>query len=339
MRFSIFSVNDHYPPEKFPGFSRTVADIYKEITDQAALADRLGYDTFFVAEHHFHEYGAIPNAAIMMAHLANHTQRIRVGSAISVLTLHNPLEVAENFAMVDVLSGGRLFLGVGSGYLKHEFEGYGIALEEKRDRFDENLEIVTRLLAGERLTYHGKHNHIDAVQLNVLPLQKPPMIAVAILRREAAFHVGRAGHAIISVPYASVDDWADVAQIVDEFKRGRAEAGKPYQPGDAVVSLHTHVAETDERARALAADPFDLYVKTRLYARRQTYDDILQSGLSLFGSVDRVVDKVVQLHQMGVDHLMTQHYFGGLAPEHVAHSMRLFALEVMPRVRVKLSKA
>ena len=91
MRFSIFSVNDHYPPEKFPGFSRTVADIYKEITDQAALADRLGYDTFFVAEHHFHEYGAIPNAAIMMAHLANHTQRIRVGSAISVLTLHNPL--------------------------------------------------------------------------------------------------------------------------------------------------------------------------------------------------------------------------------------------------------
>ncbi len=339
MRFSVFSVNDHYPPEKFPGHTRTVADIYGQVTEQAALADALGYDTFFVAEHHFHEYGAIPNAAIMMAHLASHTRRIRIGSAISVLTLHNPLEVAENYAMVDVLSGGRLFLGVGSGYLKHEFEGYGIALEEKRERFDENLEIVTRLLAGERLTYAGKHTRVDAVQLNVLPLQQPPMIAVAILRREAAYHVGRAGHNIISIPYASVDGWSDVAEVVDEFKRGRAEAGRPYRAGDAVVCLHTHVAETPERARELAAEPFDLYVKTRLYARRQTYDDILRSGLSLFGSVDQVADKVVQLHRMGVDHLMTQHYFGDLAPGHVAHSMRLFADEVMPRVRREIARA
>src|ERR671939_1828162 len=136
MRMSIFSVQDHYP-----GRERTLAELYRQVITQAELAEALGYDTFFVAEHHFHEYGAVPNPAVMLAAMAQRTARIRLGSAISILTFHHPLTVAESYAMVDLLSGGRLVMGVGSGYLKHEFAGYRVDPAEKRERFDEHLEV------------------------------------------------------------------------------------------------------------------------------------------------------------------------------------------------------
>lgn len=340
MRYSIFSVQDHYPPDKYPAHKRTVEQLYGEIADQARRADSLGYDTFFIAEHHFHEYGAVPNPAMMIAHLASQTHRIRLGSAISILTFHNPLTVAENYAMADVLSGGRLFMGVGSGYLRHEFEGYRIDGAEKRDRFDENLDIVQRLLAGERVTHKGAFQEIDAVRLNVLPLQKPlPPIGVAVLRKEAAYFVGKRGLNVISVPYASVDAWSQVGEIMDDFVRGREEAGRAVDRDDAVFAFHTHVADTDAEARRVAEQPFNLYVDTRLYAKSQTYDDIMDSGLALFGSVDTVADKLVELYGQGIRHVMLLQNFGHMAPEEVHRSMRMMGEEVMPRVNRRVAGA
>lgn len=326
MRHSIFSVQDHYPDRE-----RDIATLYREVLAQGELAERLHYDAFFVAEHHFHEYGVVPNPAVMLTALAQRTSRLRLGTAISILTFHNPLSLAETYAMVDVLSGGRLAFGVGSGYLRHEFEGFGIDGAEKRDRFDENLEIVRRLLAGERVTHDGRFAKVAGVALNVLPIQKPtPPVYVAILRPEAAYHVGRKGNAMICVPYASLDGFAQIGDLLAEHRRGRADAGLDTGPDDQLVALHTHVAGSDEQARRNAEEPFDLYVRTRLYARRQTYDDVLRSGLHLFGSVEAVTDKLEALYDMGVRHVLTLQNFG-LMPEPVVHaSMRRLAEEAMP---------
>jgi alkanesulfonate monooxygenase SsuD/methylene tetrahydromethanopterin reductase-like flavin-dependent oxidoreductase (luciferase family) len=328
MRLSIFSVQDHYPDRP-----RTLAQLYEQVIAQAELADRLGYDTFFVAEHHFHEYGAVPNPAVMLSTLAQRTRRLRLGSAISILTFHHPLTVAESYAMVDVLSGGRLTLGVGSGYLKHEFEGYCIDPAEKRDRFDENLLVLKRALAGERITFKGKYSTLDGVQTNVLPAQPAVPIYVAILNRLGAYHVGRQGNAIMCVPYASVDRFEEIGPMVAEFRKGRTEAGLAPADDDGLYCFHTHVAETDEACRREAADAFDLYVATRLYARKQVYGDIMRSGLGLFGSVETVADKMVRLHDMGVRHVLALQNFGLMTPELVHGSMRLMAEQVMPRVR------
>jgi alkanesulfonate monooxygenase SsuD/methylene tetrahydromethanopterin reductase-like flavin-dependent oxidoreductase (luciferase family) len=333
MRLSIFSVQDHYPSS-----ARTLPQLYEQVVAQAELADRLGYDTFFVAEHHFHEYGAVPNPAVMLSTLAQRTRRLRLGSAISILTFHHPLTVAESYAMVDVLSGGRLVLGVGSGYLKHEFEGYHIDGAEKRERFDENLAIVKRALAGERITFNGKFNTLDAVQINVLPLQRPVPIYVAILAKVGAYHVGRQGNAILCVPYASVDSFDEIGPMIAEFRRGRAEAGLPPSDEDGAYCLHTHVAASDEACQREAAEAFDLYVATRLYAKKQTYGDIQRSGLGLFGSVDTVAAKMVRLYDMGVRHVLALQNFGLMAPDLVHNSMRLMAEEVMPRVQRALAK-
>src|SRR5690242_19874009 len=151
MRLSFFTVQDHYP-----GRDRSIPELYATVIALAERADALGYDTFFSAEHHFHEYGVVPNPAVLLAAIAQRTKEVRLGSAIATLPFHNPVNIAEAYAMVDVLSGGRLVLGVGSGYLKHEFAGYGVDGAEKRERFDEGLAILRRLLSGERVTFQGK---------------------------------------------------------------------------------------------------------------------------------------------------------------------------------------
>jgi alkanesulfonate monooxygenase SsuD/methylene tetrahydromethanopterin reductase-like flavin-dependent oxidoreductase (luciferase family) len=332
MRMSIFSVQDHYPSG-----ARSVAQLYSEIIAQAELAEQLGYDTFWVAEHHFHEYGVVPNPAVMLAAVAQQTSRLKLGTAISILTFHNPLTVAESYAMVDVLSGGRLVFGVGSGYLAHEFAGYGIDPAEKRDRFDEALAVVRRLLSGERVTSRGRFHSIDAIQLNVLPLQHAVPIYVAILRKEAAYFVGRGDHNLMCVPYASLESFDEIAELVFEFKRGRAESGSPAGANSGAVTLHTHVAETDAQARRDAEKPFNLYVDTRLYARKSTYDDAMRNGLHLFGSVETVAEKLVSLHRMGVDHVMALQNFGLMPQSLVMESMQRMMRDVMPRVRERIA--
>jgi alkanesulfonate monooxygenase SsuD/methylene tetrahydromethanopterin reductase-like flavin-dependent oxidoreductase (luciferase family) len=335
VRISIFSVNDHHP--RLP---RTVPRLYSQVMQQCELAERLGYDTFFCAEHHFHEYGVVPDPAVMLAALSQRTKRIRLGTAISILTFHDPRRIAETYAMVDMMSGGRLVFGVGSGYLAHEFVGYGSEPKEKRERFNENLDIVKRLMGGATLAYQGRFSASEKVVLNVLPhAGRVPPIYVAVLARDAAYHVGRQKNRIFTVPYASCKDFADIGTLLAEYREGRAEAGLPQDDDDHVFTLHTYVAASDQEAKAQAKDAYDLYVDTRLYARKHVYEDIIANGICLFGSVDSVAEKLFRLHEMGIRHVATMHNFGALDPARVERSMTLFAHEVMPRVARRLGSA
>lgn len=335
MRYSIFSVMDHYP-----GRPRSVAEYYAQLFRVAAEAERLGFDTLFVAEHHFHEYGVVPDPTVMLAALAQRTTRIRLGPAIATLTYHDPRMVAESYAMVDVLSGGRLVLGTGSGYLKHEFAGFGIGVEEKRERFDETLTLMRRLLAGERVTYAGKYHRLDDVAINVRPIQLPtPPIYVAALAREAGYHIGRQGNRLMAIPYATAQNFAELGELQAAFRRGRAAAGHAAADDNSNYTFHCHVAASDDEARRNAAGPFALYVETRLYARRQTYDDVQASGLALFGSTETVAGKIVALARMGIPHISLLMDFGFMPEAKLLGSMRAFADEVAPRVARELGIA
>jgi alkanesulfonate monooxygenase SsuD/methylene tetrahydromethanopterin reductase-like flavin-dependent oxidoreductase (luciferase family) len=335
MRYSLFSVNDHYP--RLP---RTVPQLYDQVIHSCEVAERLGFDTFFCAEHHFHEYGVVPDPAVMLSALAQRTKKIRLGTAISILTFHDPRRIAETYSMVDMMSGGRLMFGVGSGYLAHEFVGFGKEGKEKRDRFNENLDIVKRLMAGETLSYKGQFSASEKVVLNVLPHEgRVPPIYVAVLAREAAYHVGKQKNRIFTVPYASCKDFRDIGTMLDEYRKGRAEAAMPKDDDDHVFTLHTYVASSDQEAKAQAKDAYDLYVDTRLYAKKHVYEDILANGINLFGSVETVAQKMCELHEMGIRHVATMHNFGGLDPKLVERSMTMFAKEVMPRVAKRMGSA
>ncbi|MGE0808302.1 MAG: LLM class flavin-dependent oxidoreductase, partial [Burkholderiaceae bacterium] len=325
IRYSIFSVNDHY--EHLP---RTVPQLHRQVIEQAELAETLGYDTFFCAEHHFHQYGVVPDPAVMLAVLSQRTSRLRLGTAISILTFHDPRRIAETYSLIDSLSGGRLVFGVGSGYLAHEFVGYGVDPKQKRDRFNENLDIVKRLMAGETLSYAGAYGSSDKVVLNVLPHEgRVPPIHVAVIARDAAYHVGQQGDRIFTIPYASCKDFDDMATMLADYRRGQAEAGVAASDDDHVYTLHTYVADSDAQAREHAAAAYELYVETRLYAARHSYDDILAKGICLLGSVEHVVDKLCRMYEMGIRHVATLQNFGALEPRLIERSMRLFANEVM----------
>ena len=127
--FGLFSVVDHFPKE----LTRTTAEFYGELLEQVEAAETLGFRSFWVADHQFHEYGGIPRPPVWMAAAAARTRRIRLGAGVVVLPFDNPLRTAEDYAMVDVLSGGRLDLGTGSGYLKHEYAGFNLDPEEWGD--------------------------------------------------------------------------------------------------------------------------------------------------------------------------------------------------------------
>jgi alkanesulfonate monooxygenase SsuD/methylene tetrahydromethanopterin reductase-like flavin-dependent oxidoreductase (luciferase family) len=329
MLLSAASISDHYPDRE-----RSVPGLYAEVLGQGVLADELGYHALFLAEHHFHEYGAVPNPAVLLASLAQRTKQLRLGTSISVLPFRNVALAAEDYAMLDVLSNGRLELGVGSGYLKHEFAGFGIDAAEKRQRFEENLDLLERLLGGERVTHAGRFATLDGIRLNVLPVQKEVPIYVATLRREGAYHIGHQGRRMMCVPYATLDSFEEIGELVREFHRGRSDAGLPPDLSVATsVLLHTHIATSDAEVRRNAAEAFDLYVATRLYAKRVVYDDIMRSGLALFGSVETVAAKMSRLAEMGVDHVMSLHNFGLMPDAQVRRSMRAMIEEVMPRVR------
>lgn len=338
LTLSLFSVADHYPPERHPGHTRSVGELYGQLLDECRLAEQLGYDTFFVAEHHFHEYGAIPNPAVWLAAAAMRTARIRLGPAVATLPFRDPRTVAEDYAMLDQLSHGRVVLGAGSGYLAHEYAGFSVDPASKRERFDEALHVIRRLWRGERVRYAGSRIALHDVALNVLPWQGREIpVYVAALRKEALYWIGRRGENAMIVPYATVERFEEIGDLVAEYRRGRAEGG--HDAGEILVALHTYVAADDDTARRDAAAAFDLYVATRLYARRQTYDDIQKSGLSLMGGVETVAEKLRRLHAMGVGHVVALYSFGDLPTALARRSIERLVTEVRPRVERALASA
>jgi alkanesulfonate monooxygenase SsuD/methylene tetrahydromethanopterin reductase-like flavin-dependent oxidoreductase (luciferase family) len=334
LRYSVFSVHDHYPD-----LPRSVAELYAEAGDQCVLAENLGYHGFFVAEHHFAPYGSVPNPAVLLANLAAKTKTIRLGSAISVLSYHPAFEVAENYAMVDIMSGGRVTLGVGSGYLAHEMAGYKVDLATKRERYDEALTILETALSGERFSYEGKFNSIQDMQLNVKPLQAGGLpLYVAVSAPPVAYYVGKQRRGMMFVPYSQLETIEDIGLVISTYRKGEAETeaesgSRPARgPGDVVVAFHAHVAETDELARSVARGPFELYLRTRQRAKHQSFDAISgEDGLSLVGSPDTVARKLLRLYDEGVRHVTLLHNFGAMPAAATTASMRLFAEQVMPK--------
>lgn len=328
MKFGVFSVVDHYPND----LPRTVSEFYNELLDHAELADECGFDSFWVAEHHFHEYGAIPSPPVWMGAASARTKRIRLGVAVSVLPFHNPLVVAEEYAMVDILSAGRLDFGAGSGYLKHEFAGFNIPMEEKYDRFGEALEVIKSAWRGGRFSFQGKYVKVNDLALQIAPVQKPhPPIFVATLRNEAAPGVGRQGYPLMTIPYAGTEDLSELSQMVSDYKKAfmAAEAPVSRQPR-AVCALHTHIASSRGVAEKEARPALDRYVTTRLYAKSRGYDVLKEKGLAAVGDPDDVIKTIRRYEECGFDTFLAILDFGGLGCDEVGRSIELFAKYVLP---------
>jgi alkanesulfonate monooxygenase SsuD/methylene tetrahydromethanopterin reductase-like flavin-dependent oxidoreductase (luciferase family) len=328
MNVSIFSVCDYYEDEH-PGPDT----FFRQKVELAEWAEELGYDGFFIAEHHFHPYGLVPDPAVLLAAVAVRTERISLGPAVANLPFHNPLRVAEQYCLLDQLSRGRLVLGVGSGYLQHEFEGFDMSPANKRQRFDETLEVVEKAMTGKRFSHQGEFYRVPKTRLNVTPYGGRKIEPkIAILSELAAYYVGKRGYGIMTVPYATVETIDDGALLYANYRKGWAESGRTGR-GEVYAAIHTHCGRHPAAANEVNRRHLEKYVLSRLYAKHSDYDTCLRRGVVASGTPDEVARQLQRVIDAGVDHLMLLVDYGALPPAEVRASMELIASEVIPHLR------
>ncbi len=314
MRRSLFWLLDQYADCGGQGAS----------LELARLADRLGYEALWLAEHHFSQLGTAPNPAVLLSAIAQHTETLRLGPAVSVLPLRDPIHVAEDYALVDVLSNGRLNMGVGTGSQPLEFEGFGVELDRKRELFDAAFaELLARWQAAAR-------GDVGAKSINVTPLQSPtPPVYVATLDESGAHAIGLQGHSMLTLLTPASTSFEDASGRVAAHARGLREAGHPETSARAVVVALTHAGESTERAREVAVPALGrLFERMAAFASPDAgalYDMMVERDTGLFGTEATVEKQLARYADQGIQDVAFFTRFGGLSRDDTAATIRNLA--------------
>jgi alkanesulfonate monooxygenase SsuD/methylene tetrahydromethanopterin reductase-like flavin-dependent oxidoreductase (luciferase family) len=328
VRLSAFTVVDEYPSE-------APADRLRDVMRLAEAAETGGLSTLWIAEHHFHSGGVSPAPPILLAALGARTRRLRLGVLVSVLPFHRPIELAEQYAMLDRLLEGRLNLGVGSGYIPLEFEGFGVDPAEKRDRFDRALETMLAAFEGKEVRSDGPL--AKPVRINVRPVQRPhPPLWIAVQRREAIPFVARRGASLALVPYATLSSREELAEEVRDYRAHLP----PGVRGEVAAALHLYAGPNPDRARIA----LQRYLDSRLATQSAFYQEkvrrdpahasagtIEKSGWAIFGSPREVADGLRSFGATGVDEVLGIFDFGALPTDEVERSVRALGAEFAAR--------
>lgn len=180
-----------------PQWHQNSTELYQNIFRQIERAEKLGWDEVWISEHHFTNDAYTPSVLTLAGAIATRTETMRVGTAALLLPLHDPVRVAEDAATIDVLSGGRLNLGLALGYRHEEYKGFGVDRSQRVARMEEGLQIVRQLLSGETVNWKSNHYNIEDAQISPLPVQKPIKLFVGATVEAAARRAARLGDALL----------------------------------------------------------------------------------------------------------------------------------------------
>jgi alkanesulfonate monooxygenase SsuD/methylene tetrahydromethanopterin reductase-like flavin-dependent oxidoreductase (luciferase family) len=332
-----------------------VQDEYDWHLDAWTRAEELGYDGVFFSEHHFTAYNMSPSPNLLVASLAQRTKTMRMGVMCNVTAFHNPRRLAEEAAMLDYLSHGRLEFGLGRGSDNHELKKEGVPLEDTRAWFEESVELMHQAWTQPRWTHHGKFFHYDDVAIYPRP-KNVPRVWVTAFSPASVQWAARNGYQLAT----SFVPAAGIAQLRQLYAETAAAAGQPSSPEQVGVLRQVFVADSDQEARDLAepaldhvfrlfkeaAVPDDIEHLARGYEHYKSFfaafaseggvrfEDLQASGAVIVGSPSTVRDQVVaQVEEIGCGHLLNWFSFGALTREQTMHSVELYAREVVPVLR------
>lgn len=313
----------------WPGRRNSIQTIYERALERVVIMDTTGYDAVWLAEHHFTEYSVCPSVHMMATVAAERTKNLRIGTGISLVPFYDPIRLAEEVAMLDVLSGGRVNWGAGRGYHTAEFETFGVDSKKSYDLFRENLQIVKLAWTEERFSFKGEFNSYEDVEVIPKPLQAPhPPIWLAASSPEAIGWAGREGYSILMDPVSTHEQIG--------IKRGLyadalAEGGHSIEGRTIPMARLLAAAETDEKALELARHGAKWYLGSHTLARhkpaltgleekegnkglianemfRGADDDAVETFVEnnvIWGSPERVRDTVARLREeIGLEYLM-----------------------------------
>lgn len=307
---------------------------FHDFVEFGVEADALGYHSSFVVEHHFTGWTQVSATLNLLTWLAARTKRIRVGTAVMVLPWHNPVLLAEQAATLDLLSGGRLDLGVGKGYRHNEFKGFCIPPEEAEARFDETLALMIRAWTEtERFSHHGRYWHFDDIVVEPPPAQRPhPPIWMAAGSPESIRKVAARGFNLL------LDQFASPEQIAERIAQYRAQVkahGRHYDPLSVAVARDLYIARDEDDRRAALERNARMRQRTIDVARapgQERGSHVLayagsasgNEDSALYGSPEEIARKLDLLQSVGVHYVLCN--VGGGSRD----TLRRFATEIAP---------
>jgi alkanesulfonate monooxygenase SsuD/methylene tetrahydromethanopterin reductase-like flavin-dependent oxidoreductase (luciferase family) len=332
----------------------TTTQVYDEEMERVDLAEAVGFDSVWVPEQHFFDYCACPDAIDMATHLLGRTSRVRVGAAVVNLSLTPPLRFAERGAMRDRLSGGRVELCMGRGYLWPQNVVFGVPEDVTQPRLDEGLDVVLAAWSGERFVGTGEHFRFPEIRTWPEPVR--PASEVLLMSVGGSTPIEQTIERGLPLAYAS--PFAPVEATGEMFRRyvelvEASPLDTDVMLDRAIVLLYTLLAPTRDEAHAIARGPYEWHMSRlaslsapprpdeweSLILREppptipdESWEQQIATNL-LFDDPDGFSAKLEILHDAGVRNVVCWMGVGGVAQEHVLRSMRLFAEEVAPRFR------
>lgn len=334
MKLGVY-INAQHPAD------RDAARCFAETVEQVRLIRRMGFDSIWSGEHHvtdgFHYFPLLP----MLQRLAAEADGLEIGTNIVLLPLHNPMEIAEVGAFLDLISGGRFTLGVGLGYRPEEFAMFGVPMSERVSRFTEGIEIIKRLWTEDNVTHAGHHWRFERMTLRPRPLQSPrPAIVVAAHIDKAVERAGRIGDGWAIVPTPRRDEVARHAAL---FKSSRAAAGLP--ESRHIVRLFEVACAEDEETALRRSAPF-LLEKYAAYASwglpglefrkgDAPEEQLRKLALDRFGvgTPQQVIDALMAQHATGITHVTMRLGWPGMKQDDILAAIELVGSKVLPEVR------
>lgn len=335
--------------------ARTGETIYGELVEQVRLAERLGFSTAWIAEHHFNNYSLCPSPLIMCSHLAAATKTIRIGTAVLVLPLYEPARVLQEIAMVDSLSNGRLELGIGSGYQQYEFDRFHAKLDGAMEMTAETLDIIEKGLTQESFSHHGKHYDIPETRIAVKPVQKPmpPMWVAGMMgNKDIKRRVASKGFTpFLAAAISPTSKLLPIRQAYDEAYR---EVGT--DPMKQPMGLMRYFHLTDDKAEAVDAAERCRYSTRISLALRLNHAKM--NGLvvedtpfkdeppieemmknMIIGDAHACAQRIIEdVDAMRATHIALYGQPGDLPHKRVMKSLEKFAVECVPLVSKELAK-
>ena len=342
-----------------PGRRMSDREVYLEELRLADLVEPLGFDSLWSVEHHFTDYTMVPDVTEFLAYMAGRTQRVKLGSMVIVLPWHDPVRVAEEVAMLDILAGGRVLLGIGRGAGRIEFEGLRVPQGESRQRFVEASEIVLRALDEGRVAYQGEFHQIPERDVRPAPFRSfRDRTYGAMVSPETAEILARLGVGMLIIPQKS---WEDIAADLTHYTEACRKYGTTPKPPIAAAWVYCAASEgeAEDGARCWIGNYWqsammhyeiggEHFKTTKGYEYYGKLTDMMKSvgpgvadmiteafvSTQVWGTPEQCVEKMRDIHRrVGNDHFVGVFRYGGMPIELAERSIRLFAAEVLPEFR------
>lgn len=346
MKFGYFTLSDN----RYPNNPRTPERFVQEIYRQALHAEAIGLNSAWIGEHHFNLLGVNPCPNMLLAQLAGATKRIRLAPAVVLLPVHHPLHVAEEWATLDLLSGGRVDFAAGRGYDRLEYAPFGADFQNSAELFAEGLEILWRAWTEPgKWSHKGRFYQFDSIEVRPKPQQAPLRPYVACFSRISMELAARNGWNIIFAPFAAAMVYGSLAQGAQAYREECAKHGT--KPGRVMCSYFCHIADTrqDEdygreallryfKDALIAAFPSDVktvpptlkYFLEIVDILRNMKAENLTSKSILVGSPQKIIDDLKQVEAAGIAEVILYFNYGLKPYTMVIEQMNRFAAEIMP---------